>query len=52
MAKHREYYKGEAIMASPMASPNGFPQAWAVVSLVSPSLPMVHSCTKNVSIMH
>jgi hypothetical protein len=27
MAKHREYYKGEAIMASPMASPDGFPQA-------------------------
>jgi hypothetical protein len=38
MAKHRVYYKGEG---------GGFPQVWAMVSLVGPCLPMVCSCTKN-----
>ncbi len=31
VAKHKVYYKGEG---------GGFPQVWAVVSLVSSSLPM------------
>jgi hypothetical protein len=29
-----------------------FPQIWAMVSLVSPCMYVVHSCTKNVPIMH
>jgi len=37
MAKHRIYYKGEG---------GGFPQVQAVVSLVSPCLPIVRPCTK------
>ncbi len=37
VARHREYYKGEG---------GGFPQVQAVVSLVSPCLPMARSCTK------
>jgi hypothetical protein len=37
MAKHRVYYKGEG---------GGFPQVQAVVSLVSPCLPVAHLCTK------
>ncbi len=37
VAKHIIYYKGEG---------DGFPQDWAVVSLVSSCLPMVRSCTK------
>jgi hypothetical protein len=40
---HRVYYKGEG---------GAFPQVRAVVSLVSPSLPVAHPNTKSVSIMH
>jgi hypothetical protein len=43
MANHNVYYKGEG---------GGFPQVWAVVSLVSLSLPMAYLNTKNASIMH
>jgi hypothetical protein len=43
VANHKVYYKGEG---------GGFPQLWAMVSLVSSNLPMVRPCTKNVSIMH
>jgi len=43
MVRHIEYYKEEG---------GGFPQVWAVVSLVSPCLPMVHPCIKNAPIMH
>jgi hypothetical protein len=35
--RRRVYYKGEG---------GGFPQVWAVMSLVNPSLPMVHPNTK------
>ncbi len=38
MAKHKEYYKGEG---------GGFPQVQAMVSLVSPCLPMVHYALIN-----
>jgi len=41
--KHKVYYKGEG---------GGFPQVRAMVSLVSPSLPMVHPNTKSVPTMH
>jgi len=41
--KHKIYYKGEG---------GGFPQVWAMVSLVSPSLPMVRLSTKSDPIMH
>jgi hypothetical protein len=43
MEMHRVYYKGEG---------GGFPQVRAVVSLVSPSLPMAHPSTKSVPVMH
>jgi hypothetical protein len=43
MARHKIYYKGEG---------GGFPQVQAVVSLVSPSLPVARPNTKNVTIMH
>jgi hypothetical protein len=43
MAMHRVYYKGEG---------GGFPQVWAVVSLVSPSLPVVRPSTKSAQITH
>jgi hypothetical protein len=43
MEKHKVYYKGEG---------GGFPQVWAVVSLVSPSLPMARPSTKSVQTMH
>jgi hypothetical protein len=43
MARHKVYYKGEG---------GDFPQVRAVVSLVSPSLPMAHPNTKSVQIMH
>jgi hypothetical protein len=43
VARHREYYKGES---------GGFPQVQAVVSPMSSCLPMVHMCTKSVSITH
>ncbi len=38
MARHKVYYKGEG---------GGFPQVWAVVSLVNPCLLVVRSCIKN-----
>jgi len=41
--RHKVYYKGEG---------GGFPQVRDVVSLVSPSLPLVHSSTKSVPIIH
>jgi hypothetical protein len=41
--RHIVYYKGEG---------DGFPQVRAMVSLVSPSLPMVHLSTKSVIVMH
>jgi hypothetical protein len=41
--RHIIYYKGEG---------GGFPQVWAVVNLVSSSLPMVRLNTKSVQIMH
>jgi hypothetical protein len=41
--RHRVYYKGEG---------GGFLQVWAVVSFVSPSLPMVRPSTKSAPIMH
>jgi hypothetical protein len=37
MARHKVYYKGEG---------DGFPQVWAMVSLVNLCLPMVCPCTK------
>jgi hypothetical protein len=39
MERHRVYYKGEG---------GGFPQVWAVVSLVNLNLPVVCPSTKNV----
>jgi hypothetical protein len=41
--RHRVYYKGEG---------GGFPQVWAMVSLVSPSLPVAHPSIKSASTMH
>jgi hypothetical protein len=43
MERHRVYYKGEG---------DGFPQVQAVVSLMSPSLPVTCPSTKSVQIMH
>jgi hypothetical protein len=43
MASHRIYYKGEG---------GGFPQVRAMVSLVSPNLPVALPNTKSVQIMH
>jgi len=43
MEKHKVDYKGEG---------GGFPQIQAMVSLVSPSLPMAHPSTKSAPIMH
>jgi len=43
VARHKIYYKGEG---------GGFPQVWAVVSLVSLSLPVACLTTKSVSTMH
>jgi hypothetical protein len=40
---HIVYYKGEG---------GGFPQVWAVVSLMSQSLPVAHQCTQSAQIMH
>jgi hypothetical protein len=42
-ASHKLYYKGEG---------GDFPQIRAMVSFMSPSLPMVHPNTKSVSTMH
>jgi hypothetical protein len=41
--RHKVYYKGEG---------GGFPQVWAVVSIVNPSLPVAYPSTKSVSTMH
>jgi len=38
MTNHKEYYKGEG---------GGFPQVWAVVSLVNLCMFVIHPCTKN-----
>ncbi len=43
MANHIVYYKGEG---------DSFPQVRAVMSLVSPSLPVAHLSTKGVLTMH
>jgi hypothetical protein len=43
MGSHRIYYKGEG---------GGFPRVQAVVSLVSPSLPMARLSTKSVQTTH
>jgi hypothetical protein len=43
VARHIVYYKGEG---------GGFPQVWAVVSLVSLSLFMVRPNTKSAPTMH
>jgi len=42
MARHKKYYKGEG----------GFPQVWAVVSLVSSCLPVARPCTKSAPTTH
>jgi hypothetical protein len=41
--RHKVYYKGEG---------GGYPQIWAVVNLVSSSLPVARLSTKSASIMH
>jgi hypothetical protein len=43
VARHRVYYKGEG---------GGFPQVWTMVSLVSLSLLMAYSSTKNARTIH
>jgi len=43
MARHRVYYKGEG---------GGFPQFWAMVSLVSSSLLVARPNTQNAPAMH
>jgi hypothetical protein len=43
VAMHKVYYKGEG---------GGFPQVWAVVSLVSPSLSVACPTTKSALTMH
>ncbi len=43
MERHKIYYKGEG---------GGFPQVRAVVSLVSPSLPVARPSTKSAPTMH
>jgi hypothetical protein len=43
MERHKVYYKGEG---------GGFPQIRAMVSLVSPNLPMARPNTKNAPTMH
>jgi len=43
VARHKVYYKGGG---------GGFPQFWAVVSLVSPCSPMARPCTKSAPTMH
>jgi hypothetical protein len=43
VASHKVYYKGEG---------GGFPQVRAVVSLVSPSVPVVGPSTKSAQTMH
>ncbi len=41
--RRKVYYKGEG---------GGFPQVWAVVSLVSPNLLVAHPSTKSAQTMH
>jgi hypothetical protein len=41
--RRKVYYKGEG---------GGFPQVWAVVSLVSPRLPLARLSTKSAPTMH
>jgi hypothetical protein len=43
MERHKVYYKGEG---------GGFPQVQAVVSLVSPNLPVARPSTKSAPTMH
>jgi hypothetical protein len=43
VVNHRKCYKRES---------GGFPQVWAVVSLASPCMSMVHMCTKSAPTMH
>ncbi len=43
MERHGEYYEREG---------GGFPQVWAVVSLVNPSLHVAFPNTKSAQIMH
>ncbi len=43
MERHKVYYNGEG---------GGFPQVWAMVSLVSLNLPVARLSTKNAQIMH
>jgi hypothetical protein len=43
MERHKVYYMGEG---------GGFPQVWAVVSLVSSNLPVVRPSTKSAPAMH
>jgi hypothetical protein len=43
VARHRVSIRGEG---------GGFPQVRAMVSFVSPCLPMIHSCTKNALVVH
>jgi hypothetical protein len=43
MARQKEYHKGEG---------DGFPQVWAVVSLLNLCLPVARLCTKGVSTTH
>jgi hypothetical protein len=43
VVRHRVYYKGEG---------DGFPQVQAMVSFVSPNLPVVRPNTKSASTMH
>jgi len=41
--RHIVYYKGEG---------GGFPEVWAVVNLLSPSLPVAHLSTKSAPTLH
>ncbi len=43
VASHKIYYKREG---------GGFPQIWAMVTLVNPSLRVVHPNTKNAQTMY
>jgi hypothetical protein len=43
MARKKKYYKGEG---------GGFPQVWAVVSVMSLCMPVACSCTKKALTMH
>jgi len=43
MERHKIYYKREG---------GGFPQVWAMASLVSPNLHVAHPSTKNAPTLH